>query len=330
MPNRPTRNNQSRRAGPQGAARLRASAAIVALCALAPVANAASSKGCEGGGFTLLTPTGAQVVPGQRTTVPAGALGAEFTVRGRYVTFTVDSATFGIRNYTLTGAPNPLDITGGVPTVVFASKMPDHRGLVLTGDAQVRVKDTEIRIQRGGPGLEMKIQAKDCPTGGIFQMEPERGDDTPTRFTHVLAPGVFYFDNQNFRDREGDVLPYKDTTVRVTNRINFGNDVSARFVGRDSAQVATRVLHPSCPNGLPNRPSIGGSDSPVQHCGGVSQWDVASGGRMGQVMGEDAVEVAPGATDCTEDCQAQNRVRGQAAVLGFPFPPTNRLTPRQP
>ena len=65
------------------------------------------------------------------------------------------------------------------------------------------------------------------------------------------------------------------------------------------------------------------------HCGGVSVWSVASGGRMGQVMGEDAVEVSPGATDCVQDCQAQNRIRGRAVVLGFPFPvpAESRLTP---
>ena len=64
----------------------------------------------------------------------------------------------------------------------------------------------------------------------------------------------------------------------------------------------------------------------------MSVWDVASGGRMGGVTGEDAVEVAPPATTCTQDCQAQNQVRGQAVVLGFPFPvpAANRLIPRFP
>jgi hypothetical protein len=53
---------------------------------------------------------------------------------------------------------------------------------------------------------------------------------------------------------------------------------------------------------------------------------------MGQVMGEDAVEVSPSATDCVQDCQAQNRIRGRATVLGFPFPVpvSSRLTPRLP
>ena len=59
-------------------------------------------------------------------------------------------------------------------------------------------------------------------------------------------------------------------------------------------------------------------------------WDVASGGRMGFVTGEDAVEVANPPTDCVEDCQAQNQVRGRLAVLGFPFPVPagSRLVPR--
>ena len=63
-----------------------------------------------------------------------------------------------------------------------------------------------------------------------------------------------------------------------------------------------------------------GGTATVRHCGAVSRWDVASGGRMGQVMGEDAVEVAPPATTCTQHCQARDRVRGEAIVLGFPFP----------
>ena len=41
---------------------------------------------------------------------------------------------------------------------------------------------------------------------------------------------------------------------------------------------------------------------------------------MGFVTGEDAVEVAPPPTDCVQDCQAQNQVRGRFVVLGFPSP----------
>jgi hypothetical protein len=50
---------------------------------------------------------------------------------------------------------------------------------------------------------------------------------------------------------------------------------------------------------------------------------------MGMVTGEDAVEVANSPTDCVQDCQAQNQVRGRLAVLGFPFQVAagSKLTP---
>jgi hypothetical protein len=306
-----------------GAVALLVGLAVSAL--LAGPGSAASSKGCEGGGFTVLGLSGTQDV-----TVPAGAIPAEFLVKGKYVEFTVVASAFGIVNYTFTGAPNALDMTGGQRTVVFASKTPDHRGLVLTSGARVKLSGGDLVLTRSGRGVSMKIQAKDCAAGGIFQMEPQRGDNTATRITHTLAEGVFFFDNPNFRAREGDVIPFGTTTVTVAPRINFGNDLSAKFVGRDSAQVARRVTQ-GCLNTVP-APRHPGGTATVDHCGGVSVWDVASGGRMGAVFGEDAVEVAPGAEDCIQDCQARDRVRGGAVVLGFPFPVPgeSRLQPRFP
>jgi len=51
---------------------------------------------------------------------------------------------------------------------------------------------------------------------------------------------------------------------------------------------------------------------------------------MGQVMGEDATEIAPAATLCTANCTAQDQVQGKAVVVGFPFPVPQavRLNPR--
>jgi hypothetical protein len=312
------------------------------LTAGAGTASAASSKGCEGGGFAVTglangVPVGPTAAGGSlNATIPASNLGRSFLVKGKYVEFTVVSASFAVENWTFTGAANPLDLTGGRRTVVYASKTPDHRGLTLTSGVSVELTGTDIVVTRTGTGLSMKLQAKDCATGGIFQMEPQRGDGTTTRVTHVLAgdgsrpEDVFYFDNPNFRAREGDTVPFKDTTVTVAARINFANDVSPNFVGRDSPQVATRVTQ-GCPNTVPAPKRPGGTAS-VDHCGGISVWDVASGGRMGQVMGEDSTEVAPPPTNCTTNCQAQNRVRGQAVVLGFPFPvpAASRLKPRFP
>jgi hypothetical protein len=313
---------------------LRRSAAVLAalVCALAlpTAAGAASSAGCEGGAFAV-TVGGTTLSGDQETTVPAAAVGTgRIQVRGRYNTWDVDAATFGVFDYAFTGAPNPLSMTGGQRVVAFASKVPDHRGLTLTGAVSVQLDGENIDISRSGPGLSMAITAKDCAQGGVFQMEPERGDGTRTRITHTLGEGSFYFDNPNFRAREGDVVPFKDTTIVVPSRINIANDAAPRFVGRDSAQVATRVTQ-GCVNTVP-APRQPGGTATVDHCGGVSVWDVASGGRMGGVFGEDSTEVAPPPTDCTHQCQAQNRVRGQSVVLGFPspVPAESRLQPRFP
>jgi hypothetical protein len=250
---------------------------------------------------------------------------------------------YGRRIFTLrTGVPNPLDITGNRRTVVFTAKIPDHRGLFLNSDVSVNSSKESLVIQRTGSGLTMKIQVKDCANGGVFQMEPARADGTATLFTHVLPSDVFYFDNPNVRNRLGERIPCSgvlpdgtqvvcnganpDGTVTVTPRVNFGNNISNKFVGRDSPQVATLVAFPECTNSIPNRFHPG----TVVHCGGVSLWNVASGGRMGQVMGEDSTEIAPGAKPCTANCTAQNQVQGKVVVVGFPFPvPTAvRLKPR--
>ena len=293
-------------------------------------AKAASSAGCEGGGFSVAGAAFLVNTDGTHT-IAASKLGAPFRLRvtGKFNEFLIVPDTFEVENWLFTGAANPLDITGGRRTLVWERKTPDHRGLVLNGDVIVERSGDDIVVQRTGPGLTMKIQAKDCANGGIFQMEVERKDGTTTRVTHVLADGIFYFDNPNFRAGEGDVVPFKLTTIVVPSRINIANDVSAKFVGRDSPQVATRLQEPSCSNQIRKRDL---TFVTVQHCGRVSRWDVASGGRMGWVTGEDATEVAPPATNCVKQCQAQNRVRGQSVVLGFPFPvpDASRLKPPFP
>jgi len=299
--------------------------------------HAATAAGCEGGGFSIVLSGGTTLAGNVTTTVPASSLGTSFFVKGKYNEFQVVASTFEVRDYAFTGAPNALDITGGVRTPVFARKTPDHRGLSLTNALSVELSEEDLVISRTGPGLTMKLQAKDCANGGVFQMEVQRADGTQTDITHVLATAsgatganltAFYFDNPNFRAREGDVVPFKDTTIVVPSRINFANDFSPKFVGRDSPQVATRITQ-GCPNQIQKRD---GTFVTVDHCGGVSVWRVASGGRMGAIFGEDATEVAPPSSICTHQCQAQDRVRGQAVVLGFPFPvpDASRLQPRFP
>ena len=298
-------------------------------------ADAASSAGCEGGGFAVLSGASVLASGAGDHTISVANLGAPLQIKGKYVEFTVVPPSFGIENWLFTGAANPLDITGGRRTVVWERKTPDHRGMILTGNALAEIGDDDIVLERSGPGLDMKIQAKDCANGGIFQMEVERDDGTTTRFTHVLKPGVFYFDNPNFRAREGDKVQFDAgqdgidvQTLTIAPRINVANTLSAKFVGRDSPQVATRLQESSCSNQIRKRD--GATFDAVRHCGRVSRWDVASGGRMGWVTGEDATEVAPPASNCVRRCQAQNRVRGGAVVLGFPFPAPQNLQPALP
>lgn len=293
-------------------------------------AQAATSAGCTGGGFSANGQSGKVKIEADGAQLPA-----VITIKGRYNEFLIDTATLAIRNYVLTGAANALDMTGGVRTPIFESKVPDLKGQPLTGKLKLEAKDGSLTVERGDGLVKMKIQAKDCAQGGIFQMEAEREDGQPTLFTHTLAGTgngnltPFYFDNRNFRAREGEVVPFGVSTITVPARVNFGNDFSGKFVGRDSAQLAVRRSEPTCSNGIVNR---NGQLVTVRHCGAVSRWDVQSGGRMGMVLGEDATEVAPGATDCAEDCQAQNQTNGKALVLGFPFPvaPADRLNPRLP
>ena len=292
-------------------------------------AQAASSDSCAGGGFTILGMSGPQ-----DSSIPAGSLGTTFRVQGKYVQFDVVASTLGIRDYTFLPTTNALDMTGGRPTPVYESKTPLHRELSLSSDLLIELKEDAMSIERSGTGLMMKVQAKDCAQGGLFQMEPERSDATNTEIVHTLAtPGgnltPFYFDNQNFRAREGDLVPYKDIMIPVPSRINIANDFSPKFVVRDSPQVATRILEPRCTNFITTR---NGTRAEVKHCGGVSRWLVASGGRMGMVSGGDATEVAPGSSDCVQNCQAQNRVQGRAVNLGFPFAvaPADRFQPRLP
>jgi len=277
-------------------------------------AAAASSRFCENGGWVLTQQ------------------GNTMLVRGRHVQFDIDLSTMAVLNWTLTGAPNPGRLVER-PTIIFAEKTPLH-GAILTQTERLRNDQGDLVFTRTNGHVSVKIQAKDCAQGGVFQMEIERDDNAVTRVRHVLGQETFYYDNPNFRAREGDVVTFSNAAgetqdITITPRVNFGSDTSAPLVGRDSPQAATRVNHGTCSNSIPKRD---GTFATVRHCGGVSEWDVLSGGRMGQVMGEDSTEVAPPATFCQKDCQAQNQVRGGAVVLGFPFPVPEiyRFKPRTP
>ncbi|SET69433.1 hypothetical protein [Geodermatophilus poikilotrophus] len=217
-----------------------------------------------------------------RDVTPTGPI----AVRGRHVGFTIDPATLGVHDYTLTGAPDPQRMVTA-PTVVFASKVPQLTAAQLRSVriGELRLRDGVLVAEFTTAAGKLKVQAKDAPQGGIFQMEQEFGG--PVEYVHTLGPTLFYFVNE------------------YTGKVNFGNGVPGdtthqMLLGKDSPQVATKLAQD----------------------GTTTRWSVASGGRMGGVLGEDAIELSAGATDCTSDCQARNRIRGSVPVPPEPVSPT--------
>jgi hypothetical protein len=211
------------------------------------------------------------------------------TVRGTHVTFVIDPATLGVYDYTLTGAADAQRMVT-TPTVVFASKVPvlSPTQLRSVRIAELRLSDGVLVAEFSTAGGKLKVQAKDAPQGGIFQMEQEFG--TAIEYVHTLGAGLFYFVNE------------------YTGKINFGDGMPASsgpaahamLLGKDSPQVATKLFQD----------------------GTSTRWSVASGGRLGGVLGEDAIELSAGATNCTSDCQARNRINGSVPVPPDPTAPT--------
>ena len=268
--------------------------AAIAFAAAASVAGSAQAKADPTRDFAV-TVNGTTYNPaaGKDVKLKDLAVSGKIQVRGVNVNFDFDAATLGVYDYTLTGAPSP-DRMVTSPTVIFASKVPVLTSAQRTGVrlTQLEVKDDNATIILQTSAGKMKVQAKDAPAGGIFQMEPEFGANV--ELVHTLGPTLFYFVN-----------PF-------TNKINFGDGkdpvTSAQsatgyhqmLLGKDSPQVATKLFQD----------------------GSTTRWSVASGGRMGGVLGEDAIELSAGATNCTQNCQAQNRIRGSLPVPPLPTNPT--------
>ncbi|MEN0104541.1 MAG: hypothetical protein AAGC90_16590 [Curtobacterium sp.] len=267
-------------------------AVTIAAVALVGVAPASASGKTSTGGDYAVTINGTTTNPASGKDFKAKDLAVSGTikVRGIHNGFDIRVADLGVYDYTLTGAPDTQRMVTK-PTVVFASKIPSLTAAQLSGTklSQLEVRDdTLTAIFATGAG-KFKIQAKDGAQGGIFQMETEFAG--PVTFTHTLGAGLFYFTN-----------PY-------TGKINFGDGTPAvtsgsgshqMLLGKDSPQVATKTSQTAT----------------------TTTWTVQPGGRLGGVLGEDAVELSAGATNCTSQCQAQNQIRGSLPVPPDPVDPT--------
>ena len=283
-----------------------AAVALATAALLAPASGAAHAKGGDdggnddkgGGGGTAgagnyavtVNGTTYDPAPGRDVKVKDLTVRGVVKVAGTHTAFTIDPATLGVTDYTLTGAPSPERMVTR-PTVLFASKTPVLTAAQLRAPVlrQLEVRDgTLVAIFATSAG-KLKVQAKDAPQGGIFQMEPEFAGNV--ELVHTLGPGLFYFVNS------------------YTGKINFGDGVDAvttgtgahqMLLGKDSPQVATKLFQD----------------------GRTTRWSVAPGGRLGGVLGEDAIELSQGATSCTSQCQAQNQIRGSLPVPPDPSNPT--------
>ncbi|WP_394685111.1 hypothetical protein [uncultured Microbacterium sp.] len=266
-------------------------AALVAASGLLFPAAAQAKTTSTGGDYAVtVNGTTYDPAPGKDAKLKDISVSGLITVSGKNNRFTIDPSTLGVYDYTLTGAPDTQRMVTS-PTVVFTSKVPTLTAAQRSGTrlSSLEVRDDSLVAIFSTTGGKLKIQAKDGAQGGIFQMEPEFA--APVELVHTLGPGLFYFVNQ------------------YTGKINFGNGVDAvtsgpdahqMLLGKDSPQVATKTSQDAT----------------------VTKWTVTSGGRMGGVLGEDAIELSAGATNCTSQCQAQNRINGSLPVPPNPTNPT--------
>lgn len=217
---------------------------FLVLATLPPAAEAAKGGTCAAFSVT----TGGTTYRGdQDRTIPADRIGDRIRVDGRYIEFGVRTRDFAVLDYRHTGLDSPdpdrnLPI-GPAGTTIFESKVPLH-GKTLTSPVSLSLNNEGVVLERSGGGQDIKIQAKDCQQGGLFQMEPEPG----TRERNTLGPDFTY-----------------TTQPPGEERLCFTN---GRFSGYDSPEFATLLSNTEK----------------------VATWRVASGGRIGMVIGEDAVE----------------------------------------
>ncbi len=266
-------------------------AALVAASGLLFPAAAQAKTTSTGGDYAVtVNGTTYDPAPGKDAKLKDISVSGLITVNGKNNRFTIDPSTLGVYDYTLTGAPDTQRMVTS-PTVVFTSKVPTLTAAQRSGTrlSSLEVRDDSLVAIFSTAVGKLKIQAKDGAQGGIFQMEPEFA--APVELVHTLGPGLFYFVNQ------------------YTGKINFGNGLDAvtsgpdahqMLLGKDSPQVATKTSQDAT----------------------VTKWTVTSGGRMGGVLGEDAIELSAGATNCTSQCQAQNRINGSLPVPPNPTNPT--------
>jgi hypothetical protein len=164
-----------------------------------------AGKTCSAFSVTI----GTQVFSGNQTVlVPAAtANGKVGHVKGKFANFNVNLNTFKVTQYTLNG------------TKIFQSKTPTVPS-PLNSPLFLKLNNEQLVLQRSGSGedQDLKVQAKDCDTGGTFQLE----SDSAGRQANVLALGDIHY----------------CLLDRVSGRLFFTN---GPLLGYDSPQLARNL-----------------------------------------------------------------------------------------
>ncbi len=148
----------------------------------------------------------------------------------------MDTASFAVLDYTLLGGKSAEYLTanplGGVQQ---QDAEPARRCAVQRHHRWQR--RGQLTLQRPGGDVSVLLQAKDCASGSIFQMEVERTDGTSTVYIHVLGPNVFYFNNPRFSQPPPLPLcpaerPFTPacTPVPITPRVKMASDVAPQGI----------------------------------------------------------------------------------------------------
>jgi hypothetical protein len=136
---------------------------------------AAAKGNCSAYSVTI----GNRTVSGKQSImVPAAKVNNQIAhVKGKFTDFFVDMNTFTVTNYTLNGTP------------VFDSKVPSNPS-PLNSPLFLKLNNEQLVLQRSGDGQDqdLKVQAKDCDSGGTFQLE----SDSAGQQANDLATGINY------------------------------------------------------------------------------------------------------------------------------------------
>ena len=157
---------------------------------------------------------------GQQTIlVPAGNVNGKIAhVKGNFTDFFVDMNTFTVLNYKLNG------------TLVYSSKTPSRKN-PLTSALLLKMNNEQLVLDRSGNGADddIKVQTKDCNTGGTFQLET----DFASQEQNVLASAIHYCLLDSVSGRlfftNGPLLGYD--SPEVSHIITWGSNQSTWAVG---------------------------------------------------------------------------------------------------